>query len=98
MLGSSVILSILTFNCMLGVFEMAEVLLEDKRLARPHGVLGEDEELDVLVAALRVHVGHLEVRTLVRHLRLQLVTGVDLQRCETVTFTPFKNFHKTLFR
>ena len=69
----------LTFDCVLGVLEVAEVLLEDEGLARPHGVLGEDEELDV-VGALRVHVGHLEVRAQVRHLRLELVPGVDLHQ------------------
>ena len=70
-----------TFDCVLGVLEVAEVLLEDEGLARPHGVLGEDEELHVVDAALKgVHVRHLEVRTQVRHLRLQLVPGVDLHQ------------------
>ena len=77
----------LTFDCVLGVLEVAEVLLEDEGLARPHGVLGEDEELDVVIAALGVHVRHLEVRTQVRHLRLQLVTGVDLQNVDLLTWT-----------
>ena len=65
---------------MLGVLEVSEVvLLEDEWLARSHGVLGKDKELHVVdAAALRVHVGHLEVRPQVRHLRLQLVTRVHL--------------------
>ena len=37
--------AILTFDCVFGVLEVPEVLLEYEWLARAHGVLGKDEEL-----------------------------------------------------